>query len=485
MSQLFDQKIENIEKENEEIIDKNTANITLKVIGVGGSGNNAVKTMLQERFTHVDFVVANTDAQALATVECGKKIKLGKETRGLGAGSNPEIGASAAKESTMELQEELAGADVVVIAAGFGGGTGTGAAPVVAEIAKSNGALTIAIITTPFEYEGPKRKKIANQGIEELKKHVDSYVILSNEKLADNYGDLPIADTFKLANISLKNIILAIHDILYRIGNINIDYADAKKILTDAGLTVVGIGQSTGKDRAIKAVDKAFEQNLYKYDIKTAKRILVNIQYDNKATLAEIKKAVNRVHEILAQNREEEDYECIIGQEAVETNNNSEIFKISIIAGGADINSTAEDYNNGEVSDLFIETDFISKEVVKNDNNTLSENVKQVLFDQQKTAEHIVSSLAEKNEQTNTVELNQTKTNTFNPTQTSTTVKKEETLVKTNEIQHQPIEQSMNDGVNTIEISSMFDIEEEPKNYNDIYDEKPEDDVDDNDRWAW
>lgn len=145
------------------------------------------------------------------------------------------------------------------------------------------GALTIGIVTTPFSYEGPKRKRIAKNGIQELSKVVDSYIVLSNDKLAENFGDLPIEDSFQLANITLKNIILAFHDILYRIGTINIDYADVVKILGGSGLAVVGIGQATGKDRATKAVEKAFEQNLYEYPIKSANKILVNIQHDKKS----------------------------------------------------------------------------------------------------------------------------------------------------------------------------------------------------------
>lgn len=332
---------------SENLYDNEAANVSkikLCVIGVGGGGNNAVKMIQAAGFSNVNFIIANTDDQAFSLNPCENKISLGKDTRGLGAGSDPEIGEKAARESVDEIEEALKGADVVLVTAGLGGGTGTGAAPVIAEAAKKMGALTIGIVTTPFSYEGPKRKRIAKNGIQELSKVVDSYIVLSNDKLAENFGDLPIEDSFQLANITLKNIILAFHDILYRIGTINIDYADVVKILGGSGLAVVGIGQATGKDRATKAVEKAFEQNLYEYPIKSANKILVNIQHDKKATLHEINTAIKKVHEILSQNRsdDQEEYDCIIGQEAVETKDNAEVFKVSVIAGEAIIYTEEE-----------------------------------------------------------------------------------------------------------------------------------------------
>lgn len=330
--------------ENEQMIDRNTAGIVLKVIGVGGAGNNAIQMMDKEQFKNVEFIVANTDAQALASNDCKNKIALGKDNRGLGAGSDPEVGAKAAKESLSEIQEKIGGADVVIIAAGLGGGTGTGAAPVIAEAAKNNGALTIAIVTTPFLYEGPKRRRYAKEGIEKLSKFVDSYIILSNNKLADNYGDVPLNDTFELSNISLKNIILAIHDILYRIGRINIDYADVRKILTDGGLTMVGIAQATGKDRAEKAVEKAFEQNLYEKPINKASRMIINIQSDKKASLSEVQKAISKAYQVFGTSidDEEEGIDTITGHEIVDLKDNGELFKVSIIVTGSNDENARE-----------------------------------------------------------------------------------------------------------------------------------------------
>ncbi|WP_025755495.1 cell division protein FtsZ [Mycoplasmopsis cricetuli] len=334
--QASQEKIEQSNLESEKLIDRNTAGIVLKVIGVGGAGNNAIQMMKKDHFKNVEFIVANTDAQALASNDCQNQIPLGRDNRGLGAGSDPEVGAKAARDSLGEIESKLKGADVVIIAAGFGGGTGTGAVPIIAESAKASGALTLAIVTTPFLFEGPKRRRHAKEGIAKLSKHVDSYIVLSNDKLAKNYGEIPIEDTFELSNISLKNIILAIHDILYRIGRINIDYADVRKILVDSGITMVGIASATGKDRAEKAVEKAFDQNLYETVITKASKMLINIQHDRKTSLNEINRAITRAHEIFkgSYDADDEDFEVISGYELVDTKDNSEFFKVSIIVTG-------------------------------------------------------------------------------------------------------------------------------------------------------
>lgn len=324
-------------QEKEKIHDENIAEIVLKVVGIGGAGNNAIQMMDKTNFQHVEFMVANTDAQALAVNDCETQIALGKGNRGLGAGSDPDRGAQLASESAEEIKEKLKGADVVIIAAGLGGGTGTGAAPVFAEIAKSLGALTIAILTTPFMYEGPKRRRYAREGIKNIAKHVDSYIVLSNDKLVENFQDIPVEDTFQLSNLTLKNIILALHDILYRVGKINIDFEDVRKVLSNAGLTMVGIGSATGKDRATKAVDRAFEQDLYDQRIKKASKIIVNIQYDNKTPLKEINTATERVYQLFgaSYDDDDEDFEVIVGQEPVEiSKDEAEIFRVSVIATG-------------------------------------------------------------------------------------------------------------------------------------------------------
>ncbi|MHA3846144.1 cell division protein FtsZ [Mycoplasma sp. VS276A1] len=315
--------------------------ISLKVIGVGGAGNNAVNMMFNEDLPNVDFIVANTDLQSLEKSVCNHKVPLGKENRGFGAGSDPKLGAKAVDESTQEVKEALKDADVVIITAGFGGGTGTGSSPKIAQIAKENGALTIGLVTTPFIYEGQNRMNVALNGIEELKKNVDSYIVLSNEKLSDENPDVPFAESLKLSNVTLKNIIFAIHDVLNRVGTINIDFADIKHALKDAGLTIVGIGQASGENRAEKAVKKAFETNLYEYDIKNASKLLINIQHDKMVTNKDIRKAVSTVHEMLS-GQGGFINDCKIGQEIVELDNNAQIFKVSIIASGVDANVSKE-----------------------------------------------------------------------------------------------------------------------------------------------
>ncbi|MFV8474485.1 cell division protein FtsZ [Mycoplasma sp. Z631] len=313
--------------------------ISLKVIGVGGAGNNAVNMMYDENLPNVDFIVANTDLQSLEKSKCTHKVALGKENRGFGAGSDPKLGAKAVDESTAEVKEALKDADVVIITAGFGGGTGTGASPKIAQIAKESGALTIGLVTTPFVYEGKNRMLVAQNGIEQLKQAVDSYIVLSNEKLSDENPDVPFADSLKLSNITLKNIIMAIHDVLNRVGTINIDFADIKHTLKDSGLTIVGIGQAVGENRAEKAVKKAFETNLYEYDIKHASKLLINIQHDKLVTNKEIRNAVSSIHEILS-GQDGFINDCKIGQEIVETEDNKQIFKVSIIASGVDATTT-------------------------------------------------------------------------------------------------------------------------------------------------
>lgn len=445
--------------------------VVLKVIGVGGAGNNAVQTMLSDRFTNVDFIVANTDAQALAGVNCEKKIKLGRDARGLGAGSDPKVGAIAARDVSQDILAELKGADIVIIAAGFGGGTGTGAAPVIAELAKSTGALTIGIITTPFSYEGSNRLKTAKLGLEELKNNVDAYMVLSNNKLFDLYGDLTVNDTWKIANISLKNIILALHDILYRCGDINIDFADTTKILKDAGLTVVGIGQATGKDRAIKAVDKAFEQHIYEHDIKTAKRVIINIQYDNKTTGREIHRAVNRIYEVLDQDPTDPDFECIVGQAAVETKDNAELFKVSIIAAAADENSKAQT-------------------VIVEDEEELKNNVEELLEGDKITGNASVDQTMETASTATTVEAenNNVDTNTTSEQQVQKEqiyVSFEEETTSNDSTSINENSNSKNNGITTKEIGSIFEIKNGKDEIDTSFFEPPTDDVDDSEDAPW
>ncbi|WP_406613521.1 cell division protein FtsZ [Mycoplasma corogypsi] len=314
----------------------NPTHVVFKVIGVGGVGSNAVANIMQENLENVEFLVANTDLQSLNDNSCENKIHLG-DARGLGAGANPEVGEKAALDKRKELEEHLRGTDLLIITAGLGGGTGSGASPVIAQIAKELGILTIALVYTPFKHEGSKKRKIAQESLQELKKHVDSYIVVSNRKLSEQCGDLPFNALNEYGNIALKNIILAIHDIIYRTGKINIDFADVETIVKDSGLAVVGIGQATGNDKAEKAVQKAFENYVFENDISTAQRLIINIQHDNKTSLKEIERATLLVSSMFnIDDENEEDQNIIFGQEEVETRENEELFKISIIATGVD-----------------------------------------------------------------------------------------------------------------------------------------------------
>ncbi|EFF41843.1 cell division protein FtsZ [Mycoplasmopsis alligatoris] len=348
---------------NDNSAHQNAARISLKVIGVGGAGNNAVELMLKDKYPNIEFIVANTDAQALTKNSCSKKIALGsKDSRGLGAGSDPDVGKKRANESSREIEDNLKGSDVVILTAGFGGGTGTGATPVIAQIAKNVGALTIAVITTPAKYEGKKKLNIALREIEVLKKSVDAYIVISNQKLDELFGEFPIEDAYKASNNSLKTTIIAIHDILYRTGKINIDYADVRKILDDSGLAVVALGTASGKDRAEKAINKAFANNLYTYNFQGAKRFLVNIQHDAKATGRDMSKAMDTIRQHLGVDEDDEDVDIIFGHETIP--DVSEYFKVSIVAAGVDGKVTEQD-NSNKVQPDFAAT--LNKEVEKID----------------------------------------------------------------------------------------------------------------------
>ncbi|VEU59005.1 cell division protein FtsZ [Mycoplasmopsis gallinacea] len=341
----FDRQSNNMNNKMKNFNKVDANKLSLKVIGVGGGGNNAVGMTINENFPNVEFLVANTDFGALHKVNCNNKIHLGKDKRGLGAGSNPEVGRNAALESLEDITTKLDKADVIIIAASLGGGTGTGASPVIADAARKLGALTIAVVTTPFIYEGTRKMRVAKAGLNELKEKVDAYIVVSNEKLIEKFSSVPAEDLFKMANVSLKNIILAINDALYNTGTINIDFADVKRILSNGGLTAVGIGKGNGTDRAKKAVDKAFEQCLYENDITNANRVLINITHDSKTTQAEIRDAVNRVYEKFGTDPKAENnpFECIVGQQKVETQDKTELFKVSIIATATSSENVAKD----------------------------------------------------------------------------------------------------------------------------------------------
>ena len=272
----------------------------ISVIGVGGGGGNAVNNMIAQNLEGVDFIVANTDAQALAHSTASRKIQLGLETtQGLGAGARPEVGKLAAEEAKDEIERELEGANMVFITAGMGGGTGSGAAPVVAKIAKEKGILTVGVVTKPFQFEGKKRYETAETAVETFTKEVDSIIIIPNQNLfriADK--NTTLADAFVMADNVLYAGVRSITDLMMMPGLINLDFADIKSIMEDKGKAIMGTGEAEGEDRAVKAAEQALSNPLLDdCSMHGAKGVLINITGGSDITLFEIDEAASRIKE--------------------------------------------------------------------------------------------------------------------------------------------------------------------------------------------
>jgi cell division protein FtsZ len=270
----------------------------IKVVGVGGAGVNALNRMIDAGLKGVEFIAVNTDAQALLMSEADIKLDIGRQlTRGLGAGSDPEIGRIAAEEHLEEIEEVLKGADMVFITAGKGGGTGTGAAPVIAEVAKSLGALTIGVVTRPFAFEGRRRSLQAEQGIQRLKEKVDTLIIIPNERLltlAD--AKTSMVDAFRMADEILLQGVQGITDLINVPGLINTDFADVKMVMNNAGTAIMGIGTASGDDRALNAAKHAITSPLLEASIEGAKGILLNIAGGRNLGLFEVNEAAEEIH---------------------------------------------------------------------------------------------------------------------------------------------------------------------------------------------
>lgn len=271
----------------------------IKVIGVGGAGGNAVNRMVEAGIKGVQFITANTDVQALESSNAETKIQLGpKLTRGLGAGSNPEVGQKAAQESEEAIKEALEGADMIFVTAGMGGGTGTGAAPIVANIAKESGALTVGVVTRPFAFEGAKRSRYAADGITELKKDVDTLVIISNSKLLEIVDKkTPMGEAFSIADDVLRQGVQSISDLITSPGFVNLDFADVKTVMSDQGSALMGIGQANGDNRITEATKKAISSPLLEVSIDGAKQVLLNITGGPDLSLFEAQDAAQIVSE--------------------------------------------------------------------------------------------------------------------------------------------------------------------------------------------
>ena len=270
---------------------------TIKVVGVGGAGNNAVNRMIESGIKNVEFISVNTDRQALQLSKANSKIQIGEKlTRGLGAGANPDIGAQAAEESKSELEEILKGADMVFVTAGMGGGTGTGAAPVVAETAKGMGILTIGVVTKPFTFEGKKRLAQAERGIESLKGKVDTLVVIPNDKLLQVIDrKTSILEAFKMADDVLRQGVQGISDLIAVPGLINLDFADVKTIMLDRGMAHMGIGRASGENRAEDAAKQAIQSPLLETSIEGARGVIINITGGSNLGLHEVNTAAELV----------------------------------------------------------------------------------------------------------------------------------------------------------------------------------------------
>ncbi|MFS0643571.1 cell division protein FtsZ [Siminovitchia sp. 179-K 8D1 HS] len=270
---------------------------TIKVIGVGGGGNNAVNRMIEHDVQGVEFIAVNTDAQALNLSKAEIKMQIGaKLTRGLGAGANPEVGKKAAEESKEQIEEALKGSDMVFVTAGMGGGTGTGAAPVIAQIAKDLGALTVGIVTRPFTFEGRKRATQASGGIDAMKESVDTLIVIPNDRLLEIVDkSTPMLEAFREADNVLRQGVQGISELIAVPGLINLDFADVKTIMTNKGSALMGIGVATGENRAVEAAKKAISSPLLETSIDGAQGVLMNISGGTNLSLYEVQEAADVV----------------------------------------------------------------------------------------------------------------------------------------------------------------------------------------------
>ena len=315
-----------------ELLDSVPQNAVIKVVGVGGGGGNAVRHMESGDLEGVEFVCANTDAQALSSMTSQMVIQLGNTlTKGLGAGANPDVGRQAAMEDRERIADMLKGTDMVFITAGMGGGTGTGAAPIVAEVAKEMGILTVAVVTKPFPFEGRKRMSIAIDGIKELRESVDSLIIIPNEKLMQVLGrNCSLLNAFESANDVLKGAVQGISDLITRPGMINVDFADVRTVMSEMGMAMMGTGFAKGENRAAEAATAAINSPLLdNVDLQGASGILVNITSGMDLSLGEFTEVGNQVEEYAS-----DDATIVIGT-VIEPDMADEI-KVTVVATGLD-----------------------------------------------------------------------------------------------------------------------------------------------------
>jgi cell division protein FtsZ len=310
--------------------DEISGNASMKVVGVGGAGGNALNCMIQEGLKSVDFIAVNTDAQALQQNGANKRVQIGREvTRGLGAGANPDVGKRAVEENRDEIRSTLQGADMVFVTAGMGGGTGTGAAPTVAQIAKELGALTVGIVTKPFAFEGKKRMGYAERGINELKEHVDTLIVIPNQRLiAIVERHTPLVEAFKLADNVLLQATRGISDLIAIPGMVNVDFADVRTVMAQMGDALMGVGVGQGEHRAVEAAQQAISSPLLEeVSIQGARAILINITGGPDLALHDVSDATQTIYDAAG-----DEAEVIFG--AVIDPNLAEEIRVTVIATG-------------------------------------------------------------------------------------------------------------------------------------------------------
>ena len=304
----------------------------IKVIGIGGSGGNAISRMIACKIHGVDFVAINTDAQDLHHVKAPEKVHIGKNlTKGLGAGMNPEIGRQAAEENRDEIHQVVKGADMVFVTCGMGGGTGTGAAPIIAEAAKDSGALTVAVVTKPFTFEGVQRARVAEEGLNQLKDKVDTLITIPNDRLLSVIDrKTSLLNAFSMVDDVLRQAVQGISDLVITPGIVNVDFADVKAIMQDAGSALMGIGKATGEERAIEAAKLAVNSPLLEISIDGAKGVLFNVSGGSDLTMAEINEAAKIITESI-----DPEAKVIFGAVIDDKLKKGEI-KVTVIATGFD-----------------------------------------------------------------------------------------------------------------------------------------------------
>ncbi len=331
LKSLFGRNTVSQSKESAEFAPPMSPSASIKVIGIGGGGGNAVNRMIKTQIDGVEFITLNTDAQALYYSEASKKINIGKgTTKGLGAGANPEIGKRSAEESSEEIRAALEGADMVFITCGLGGGTGTGGAPIIAEIARELGALTVGVVTRPFSFEGANRRNQSLDGLEELKEKVDTLITIPNDRLLSLIDKkMPLTEAFSVVDDVLRQGIQGIAELITVHGLINVDFADVQTIMKDAGSALMGIGFATGENRAAEAAKAAINSPLLEMSIDGAKGILINITGGNDLSMFEVDEAARVVTEAA-------DPEANIIFGAVVNDDYTGEMKITVIATGFD-----------------------------------------------------------------------------------------------------------------------------------------------------